>query len=184
MVNEKEAWKQKLCGAFFDPGDQGSSLVHSGCSAIPQCLSIFSSQNLFDIHLINDEKSIQKSHFFFQSKPPLDSVMKCKHEWSGWHANKRSFFLFNQWRYKSFEKSYKLRKYNWQHLQWNLQEKPQFSSWPSGSCLESESDDKLCLCKSSVFLVKSCPGNIGCEAEMLESPKKNLISAIGWWQLT
>lgn len=133
MVNEKEAWKQKLCGAFFDPEDQGSSLVHSGCSANPQCLSIFSSQNLLDINLINHEKSIQKSHFFFENKPP--STMKCVHEWSGWHANKHSFFYLTSEDTKVIEKSYKLRKYKRQHLQWNLQEKLDFSSWPSG-CLE------------------------------------------------
>lgn len=144
MVNEKEAWKQKLCGAFFDPGDQDSSLVHSGCSAIPVSFHLLTSEPVG--HSFNKWwKKHSKVSFFFQSKPPLDSIMKCKHEWSGWHANKHSFFLFNQWRYKSSEKSYKLRKYNWQHLQWNLQEKPQFSSWPSGSCLESESDEKLWL---------------------------------------
>lgn len=171
MVNEKEAWKQKLCGAYFDPVDQGSSLVHSGCPAIQQCLSIFSSQNLLDINIINHEKSIQKSHFFFQNKPPFDSTMKCKHEWSGWHANKRSFFFI----YLTSEDTKKF----WKELQAKKIQLAAFTMKPSREAsfqlltirimFRSESDEKLWLC--SVFLVRSCP-------------KKNLFSAPGWWQLT
>lgn len=53
MVNEKEAWKQKTCGAFSDPGVEGSSLVHSGCPANPQPHSIFSPQQLLNVASIN-----------------------------------------------------------------------------------------------------------------------------------
>lgn len=108
MVNEKKAWKQKLCGAFFDPGFQGSSLVHSGCSAIPQRLSIFSSQHMLNITLINHERSIKKSPFFKTiTLHCFQQWLKRKHEWSGCNANKHSSFIW----------PLKIQKKSWKELQ-------------------------------------------------------------------